>query len=106
MEDDMDQLAIPEFLRRPRGSAAVSRALSDMNRQRWERRKPQRPDGDSWATAVLRDVWLQDECAPIGSGRRLVWVREGRKWCKLASLDGTRVKIPMALWKQIARRVA
>jgi hypothetical protein len=100
----MTDLAIPDFLRRPRGSQPIQLLLANMARRRWSKIKTVRPEGATWETATLREVSLMDEAQPIGCGRRLVWVREGRKWCRLASLDGTKVKISMKTWAIIARR--
>lgn len=100
----MDALDIPAFLARPRSEQPIALRLANLNRRRWSRGKIVRPEGETWATAALRDVWLFDEAQPIGCGRRLVWVREGRKWCKLAALDGSKAKITMAVWATIARR--
>jgi hypothetical protein len=101
----MSDLTIPGFLRRERSSQPIGLLLAGLNRRRWRKGKIARPEGDTWATAELRSVFLFDEAQPIGCGRRLVWVREGRKWCKLASLDGTKTKITMAVWATIARRI-
>jgi hypothetical protein len=100
----MSDLDIPTFLRRPRSTQPLQLVLARVNRKRWSKLKTTRPEGDTWANAELRDVFLFDEAQPIGCGRRLVWVREGRRWCKLAGLDGSKVKIPMATWAIIARR--
>jgi len=100
----MDDLLIPAFLQRPRGAQPIQLKLANLGRKRWSKLKTAHPEGETWATAELRDVFLFDEAAPIGSGRRLVWVREGRRWCKLCSLDGSKAKIRMADWAIIARR--
>jgi hypothetical protein len=104
----MDTLDIPDFLRRERTGQPVQLLIANTapRRKRWRKRPIHRPEGETWATAELVNVFLLDEAAPIGSGQRLVWVREGRKWCKLCSLDGTKAKISMAAWGIIARRAA
>jgi len=99
-----DDLTLPDFLRRPKSAQPVALRLAYVNGARWRRRRIERPEGETWETAELIEVHLMDEAAPIGSGRRLVWVREGRKWCKLCAVDGTKAKIPMATWARIARR--
>jgi hypothetical protein len=100
----MTDLIFPAFLVRPRGAQPIHLLLANLGQRRWKRIKTVRPEGETWDTAELQEVYLFDEAQPIGAGRRFVWVREGRKWCKLCSLDGTKVKIPMAVWAIIARR--
>ena len=93
-----DDLAIPLCLKRAPSAQPIHLKLARLNKRRWSKPKIERPE-----TAVLMDITLRDEVERLGCGRRLVWVREGRRWCKLAGLDGRKAKIPMALWGQILR---
>ena len=102
----MSDLAIPDFLRRERCALTQVTVSHKRPQRRFKRlRVPGRPAGERWADATLRDVWLYDEAPTIGCGRRRLWVSEGRKWCKLAGTDGSKAKISMAVWKEIARRM-
>ncbi len=47
-------------------------------------------------------IFLHDEAPRIGCGWRLVSVKVGRDWVRLASIAG-RAKIKKAAWAQIAR---
>ena len=99
-----DDLAIPAFLKRERSTQPLPLKLAHIDGRRWRKLQTKRPEGETWSDAELQEVFLYDDAAPIGSGQRFVWVREGRKWCKLCSLDGTKAKITMAAWGEIARR--
>lgn len=106
MTDITKDLTPPDFLRRPRPDRrAIDAILRNIeNQRRWSRSKPRRPEGQRWQSAQLRDVFLQDEAPTIGCGRRLVWVSEGRRYCKLASIDGvSKAKITMATWAIVVR---
>ncbi len=49
-------------------------------------------------------VHLQDELPAIGSGHRLVFAREGRKWVFiLYPFDVTTVKMKLAAWERVKR---
>lgn len=86
---------IPAFLRR----TTPSRPFRE---PRWKKLKPRRPEADRWAEAERWECTFDDRCAPIASGRRRVWVVEGRKWVRLH--DGqSQAKIAMSLWRQIQR---
>jgi len=98
-----DLLDFPDFLRRDATIVATRLRRSVRSKKRRDMEHT-RPEGETWTAAVLVDVLLYDEAQPIGCGRRLVWAREGRKWCKLAALDGSKAKITMAVWATIARR--
>jgi hypothetical protein len=99
----MDDLRIPDFLRRCRN--AINAPLAQPVRRR-RYRTPPRPQGERWENAKLVDLYLYDEAPALGAGYRKVWVAEGRKWCKLASADGlSKAKIPMSVWAEIARRI-
>ena len=90
-----DDLAIPEFLKG--GHVGLPKT-------RKRRFKPVRPEGQRWENAVWQEIALYDEAPVLGCGRRMAWVSEGRKWCKLCTADGSKAKIPMAVWAQVARR--
>lgn len=47
-------------------------------------------------------VYLQDEAPRIGCGWRIVQAMTGRKWVRIASVDG-RGKLTKAVWASIAR---
>jgi hypothetical protein len=98
-----DVLEIPSFLTRERSSQPIHLKLANLGRRRWKARKIERPAGNAWETAVLIDVTFKDEAPKIGCGRRYVWAREGRRWCKLAGLDGRKDKITMAAWVELMR---
>jgi len=98
----IDTLEIPAFLKRERGLGVTPQPT---RRKRYK--APPRPAGERWENARLVAAYLYDEAPTIGCGHRRVWVAEGRKWCKLASVDGlSKAKIPMAVWGEIARRTA
>ena len=97
-------LSIPSFLIRPKSNQPLALKLAYVNgNNHWRHSRPKRPEGATWETAQLREIFFRDEARPIGAGLRLVWVREGRRWCKLCSTDGTKSKITMAAWKLLAR---
>jgi hypothetical protein len=99
-----DNLEIPAFLLRPRGTQPIHLLLANLGRRRWKVRKVGRPEGKRWEHADLVEVFLFDEATTIGCGLRRLWVSEGRKWCKLAGMDGAKAKIPMKTWGEIVRR--
>ena len=94
----MDDLMIPDFLKRSRGEAPKKIRLP-----KWKRLpKAQRPDGERWLKATRWEVHLNDELPKLGCGRRMVWVVEGRRWARVAD-GGATVKVPMSAWALIAR---
>jgi len=60
------------------------------------------PTGKRWEKAYHLWVQFHDEAPNIGSGWRLVWVLEGRKWCYLATHHG-RQRIKMGIWSDIKK---
>ena len=52
-----------------------------------------KPDGIVWKDAVLKRIWLTDECPTIGSGVRHVWVVIGNKHVKIAGPFGARARM-------------
>ena len=52
-----------------------------------------KPEGQTWEKAILKKVWLTDECPTIGSGVRHVWVVIGTKHVKIAGPFGARARM-------------
>ena len=96
MSGDENLLEIPSFLRRPK------------KRRRRKKIKPvpltispkeiKLPPGD-WK---LHRLHLKDELPRLGSGVRLVYLWEGRKWAHIISRDnGKRAKIRLSILKTL-----
>ncbi len=62
------------------------------------------PKSKKWQGAELFDLSFGSEAWPIGSGRRLVWVKVGRSWVHLAEAFAPyRKKIRKSVWENILR---
>lgn len=107
MTDDLAIPAIPAFLDR-RGEA-----VRPWRAPRWRRLPPpRRPDGDRWANAERWEVYVPQgplsytntagRACGIASGRRRVWVVEGRKWARVADAEN-QVKASIADWRRMQR---
>lgn len=60
----------------------------------------ERPEGKLWATAQQEWICFQDEAENIGTGWRLVWFREGRKWAYVA-YGPQRKRLRLNKWLEI-----
>ena len=82
-----DLLAIPEFLRpkpkrgRPRKIKQKEAHVVENNWEEWCHIKQEK-------YGTRYDMQLGDEAPRIGSGLRIVYVKEGRKWAHMTSHSG------------------
>ena len=106
------EIKIPKFLLRKKvnkqkpkdlGSVAFGREKSNKHDD-WNKIKTKKY-GDKHA------IFLYDEAPRIGSGLRIVYVKEGRKWAHLVSQSGDpatsdkiRSKLRLQTWKKILDR--
>jgi len=72
---------------------------------------------DDWMNIKIKkygdrhNIMLYDEAPRIGSGFRIVYVKEGRKWAHIVSQTGDphtsdkiKVRMPLKIWKSILDR--
>jgi hypothetical protein len=106
------ELKIPKFLIRKETKKQKSRDLGEVafGREKlnqcndWAKQKEK-------LYGCRHDVMLYDEAPKIGSGFRVVYVKEGRKWAHLTSQPGdpktsdkVKTKLRMQTWKKILDR--
>lgn len=90
-----DLLEIPSFLKREITSGAARRKYK--TRTKWQmpklpfEKRPPRTKTFSGAQRVF--VHLTNEANSIGSGRRKVWAKSGRKWVYLCDNMGNRGRL-------------
>ena len=88
-----DLLEIPSFLKREITSGAARRKYK--TRTKWQMPKlpfeKRPPKTFSGAQRVF--VHLQNEATSIGSGRRKVWAKTGRKWVYICDGMGNRGRL-------------
>ena len=80
-----DLLEIPEFLRRTRKRGRPRKIVSEVSKENnWEEWSKEKQS----LYGTRNDIVLQDEAPSIGSGYRVVYVKEGRKWAHITNHDG------------------
>lgn len=94
-----DGLNIPAFLRAIPGKR---RRIRDGRVPYFKFHAPTPPDDERFAGAVFMHVYLYDEMPKLGCGYQGVWVKEQRKWVRVASRDGVILaKCLKAVWNEV-----
>jgi hypothetical protein len=104
-----DLLAIPDFLKRKKKRGRPRKIVMDATDtdtirkyQEWDQEK-QKKYGPRYT------LMLKDEAPRLGSGLRIVYVKEGHKWAHLTSHSGdpsdvfgrTRVRMRLTKWMEV-----
>ena len=92
-----DLLEIPAFLRGSRPGPKPRKS------RRWVRHAAPPPEGEKWAQAKRVEVYVDFVRAPnLFSGRRILWVLEGRKWVELRDTENYQ-KVALAEWERMCQ---